>query len=418
MINIIKTHKKNIRSIFQQSLDLNSSSQIVFEYVTKLYSNNKNIYVVAIGKSATTMLEGAISGLGKKFISALHITKAYQISKVVLNHPLIQTIIAGHPIPTENSLYAGKNLIKFLLKLKTDDQLLFLISGGTSSLVEYLPNSISGLITIDELIKLNKWLLASDKNIIEVNKIRKKVSGIKAGRLLGYFKCRNVSSLYISDVPDDKLKNIGSGLLIPEDLTYEIKNLPSWINEIIKRSVKIPDSKIHNEKKINSYIIFSNTLLRKSLVDVAKGNGYPVHNMDDFISGNTITEAIRIAEWLKKQKSGLYIWGAETHMTLPATPGRGGRNQSFALAMARQIQNMSNIIVLLAGTDGNDGNTHDAGAIIDCETIKRGENSGLSATDCLENANAGVFLSASGDLLTLAATGTNVMDIIMAFIWD
>lgn len=266
--------------------------------------------------------------------------------------------------------------------------------------------------------KLNKWLLASDKNIIDVNLIRKKVSGIKAGRLLNYINCKNINSLYISDVPDDKLKNIGSGLLIPEQLTTEINHIPVWIEELIKRSEKIPDSKSHSKKNMTSQIVFSNSKFRESLLTIARSTGFPVYNMKEFISGNTIREAKKTGEWLKKQKKGVYIWGAETHMSLPDSSGRGGRNQSFALVLATQIQNISNIVVLVAGTDGTDGNTQDAGAIIDGETIKRDELNGASVTICLERANAGEFLSASGDILTSGVTGTNIMDIIIALIWD
>jgi len=159
-------------------------------------------------------------------------------------------------------------------------------------------------------------------------------------------------------------------------------------------------------------------MLKQSIIDVAKSYGFSVTNMGDFISGNTIEEAKKLGQWLVKQTKGVYVWGAETHMSLPRNPGRGGRNQSFALELATQIQTYSNIIVLLAGTDGNDGNTNDAGAIIDGETIKRGEFKKKSVEQCLNEANAGEFLSASNDILTLGVTGTNVMDIIIAMIWD
>jgi len=418
---MIKKKRENIQNIFQQALDLNQSTTIVHDTVVDLYHDNSGIHVIAIGKSAAAMLEGAIMALNFTFSRALLITKS-KPSKFIITNSNIETIIAGHPIPDENSLLAGKKLIQFLANLKSTDQVLFLISGGTSSLVEYLPDTKSKLLTLDELQALNKWLLASDKNIMDVNQIRKKVSGIKAGRLLDYIQCEHINLLAISDVPDDDLKNIGSGLLTPDDVSREIENLPDWINKILKKMEGLPEAKDNADKKIVSQILFSNSVLRKNIAEVALldniSDSNTIHTMDEFISGNTIEDASRIGEWLITKKKGLYIWGAETHMALPDSPGRGGRNQSFALALALKIQKHSKIVVLVAGTDGNDGNTDDAGAIVDGDTIRRGEENGASVTDCIKNANAGEFLSASGDLLTLGITGTNVMDIIIAIIWD
>jgi hydroxypyruvate reductase len=417
MINKIKIQKKNIKNIFQIALDSNSSIQIVHDYVANLYPHENHIHVIAVGKAAPAMLEGAITALGNKFSNALLVTKINCGSEKISCYPNVQTIIAGHPIPDKQSLLAGEALVHFLQGLKKDNVVLFLISGGTSSLVEYFPQDVSTLISISDLIKLNKWLLASDKNIMEVNQIRKNISGIKAGRLLEFIKCENIISLYISDVPDDSLNNIGSGLLQVENDFGTVKKLPGWIKQLIKAAELIPKPCVN--KKITSHIVFSNSDLRKTIVDVAKKSGYPnTTNKDEFIAGNTLQEAQRIGKWLKEQSHGVYVWGAETHMILPEKPGVGGRNQSFALALAKEIQNCSNIIVLLAGTDGNDGNTNDAGAIIDGFTIERGNLNGMSAELSLNEANAGAYLSATGDLLTLGETGTNVMDIIIALIWD
>lgn len=148
MINMVNKYRSNIKNIFQRTLDCNLSSKIVHDYVNKLYSGMDNIHVIAIGKAASAMLEGAISSLGSKLSGALLITKQNHVSVQILNNSRIETIIAGHPIPDENSLYAGECLIQYIQELKNDDHILFLISGGTSSLVEYIPHTISGLIII------------------------------------------------------------------------------------------------------------------------------------------------------------------------------------------------------------------------------------------------------------------------------
>ncbi len=418
MKNIINFHRKNVKKILQQALLLDSSVEIVENYVTKLIPCSEKVFIVAIGKAAPAMLEGAIFGLKQRFSAALLITKKSPIPVIISKHPDIQIIIAGHPIPDENSLYAGNSLIEFLAMLETDAQLLFLISGGTSSLVEYLPIQYSKSISVMDLKKLNTWLLASNKNIIEVNQIRKKLSGIKAGKLLNYINNKNIVALYISDVPGDDVKDIGSGLLVSESLPEKINNIPNWVAELFNNTQEKLTLNECQLPLIHSYIVYSNCKLRQRITELAKSMAYQVHNMDDFISGNTFIEAERMGDWLVTQCAGCYVWGAETHMILPEKPGSGGRNQSFALALATKIQNYDNITVLLAGTDGNDGNTNHAGAIIDGGTILRGQRNGVSLSYCLENANAAEFLLASGDVLNIGLTGTNVMDIIIAIIWD
>ncbi|HKH19318.1 MAG TPA: MOFRL family protein, partial [Gammaproteobacteria bacterium] len=107
------------------------------------------------------------------------------------------------------------------------------------------------------------------------------------------------------------------------------------------------------------------------------------------------------------------IWGGETAVTLPSNPGRGGRNQHLALAAALELQGKEKLYMLAAGTDGTDGPTDDAGALVDGNTISRGEANGLDAQDCLRRANGGTFLEASGDLIRTGPSGTNVMDLVI-----
>jgi hydroxypyruvate reductase len=111
---------------------------------------------------------------------------------------------------------------------------------------------------------------------------------------------------------------------------------------------------------------------------------------------------------------GVHIWGGETTVQLPGHPGRGGRNQHLALSAALEIEGRKDIFLLSAGTDGTDGPTEEAGALVDGETLRRGSIDGLSATGCLQAADSGSFLAASGDLISTGPTGTNVMDLVIA----
>ncbi|UCE89164.1 MAG: hydroxypyruvate reductase, partial [Pseudomonadota bacterium] len=110
----------------------------------------------------------------------------------------------------------------------------------------------------------------------------------------------------------------------------------------------------------------------------------------------------------------LHIWGGETTLKLPPNPGRGGRNQTLALAAARRLAGSSGIALLAAGTDGTDGPTDDAGAMVDGDTVVRGRDAGFAANECLARADAGTFLEGAGDLVNTGPTGTNVMDLVLA----
>ena len=121
-----------------------------------------------------------------------------------------------------------------------------------------------------------------------------------------------------------------------------------------------------------------------------------------------LLDALRVAP------PGIHVWGGESTVRLPAAPGEGGRNQQLALYIAQRMPAGQPLVVLCAGSDGRDGNSDAAGAIIDAQTVARGEGQGLDAGDCLARADAGTFLRASGDQLVTGPTGTNVMDIVIA----
>jgi hydroxypyruvate reductase len=141
--------------------------------------------------------------------------------------------------------------------------------------------------------------------------------------------------------------------------------------------------------------------------------GYPVQLVQADVTGNAEDHAMRIIDFLHTASPGVYLWGGETTVRLPKKPGQGGRNQQLALCAALQMADRPDFLLLAAGTDGNDGNTHSAGAIVDAGTLARATACGVDAMQSLENADAGSCLAASGDLLVTGPTGTNVMDIMI-----
>ena len=358
-----------------------------------------SVAIIAIGKAAASMMLGAQNQLKDKIQSALIITKVGHGDKV-LEWPCIE---AGHPIPDEMSLIAGTNLLEFIKNIPKETSILTLISGGASSLVEVLPENIS----LEKLQKVNEWLVGSGLAIDEMNKIRRSLSLIKGGKALHHLSHHEVVQFLISDVKNDDPAIIGSGLFVSNNETNSQINLPDWISELIQ------GSDTYSDVLVKSHIIASNELACRAVIKGAEQLNYAVMYHGQNLFGDVYDIAVLIAKELINGKSGLHIWGGETTITLPHETGRGGRNQSLALALACLLEDIKGITILVGATDGSDGPTEDAGAIIDGLTLQRGKHIG-AAKDYLAVADAGTFLAEAGDLLSTGPTGTNVMDLVIA----
>jgi len=362
--------------------------------------------LIAIGKSASHMAAGAFDVANESISHALLITKQGYVDDELLKEYPIICLEAGHPIPNEKSIYAGQYLLDFIQQLPKGLPVLCLISGGTSALVEVLPANV----TLKDLQKINQWALSHGLTIHQINQIRKNLSRIKAGRLAHYLHGHTVINLCISDVPNDDLRVIGSGLLTPHDNLSLPSNLPDWLQTCLTNTPPLNQNFSH----ISQTIIANATMARKAAAHHAKKLNYPIFLHDELLVKDAIETGKNIAHYLLTAKKGIYIWSSETTVQLPDNPGRGGRCQSLALAAALVLQGKTDIFLLAAGTDGNDG-THDvAGAYVDGNTILKGEKQGLNAKICLQHANAGHFLAMIDHLIHTGLTGTNVMDIIIA----
>lgn len=371
--------------------------------------------VVAIGKAAAAMARGAQQGLGERLIRGLVITK-HGHGEPGLDPVRFLQLESAHPVPDDSSLVAGETLLRFLDELPDGQPLLFLLSGGASSLVEVLPEGMNG----DQLAELNHWLLGSGLSIGSMNAIRKQLSRIKGGRLAPYLKGRRCVQLLISDVPGDEPAVIGSGMLIPDpgEGPLEPGTVPSWLHKLRQNAVAAPSANDPAFRNIENHIIASNAQARHAAAVKAAELGLVVHDHQGHFQGDVSELAERFCKELLDGDPGIYLWGGESSVRLPEKHGRGGRNQHLALAAARQLAGLSKVLLLAAGTDGSDGPTEEAGALIDGETVRRGEDEGYSSVDALARCDSGRFLELSGDLIETGPTGTNVMDLVIAWRWD
>jgi len=372
-----------------------------------------NIGIVAIGKAASSMAEGALKYLGSKVVSGLVVSKD-TISLTDSLPPYIEQLVAGHPVPDQRSLDAGQALIRYLKNCSPATSLLFLISGGASALVEVLPEKVS----LQQLQKLNHWLLTSGLDIEQMNAIRQCVSCIKAGRLASYIQASQVVSLLMSDVMSNSVAMIGSGLLAVSrtplpDVAIDFDRVPQWVRQLCLEQplrLGIDDSVLVH---IDQVIVIDLDMALNAMMQAALDGGYTVFRHDEEMSGNVMRWADTITEYLVEAPSGLHLWGGETTLQLPATSGCGGRNTHLALLLAQRLYDKSGFIVATVASDGDDGNSGYAGAIVDGSTLSKAGITQAMAQQALAYADSATLLKQAGALLSLAKGRSNVADIFL-----
>lgn len=329
--------------------------------------------IIAVGKAASAMLEGAQAVFGAE-IPALVVTK-YDHARD-LPGP-VRVIEAAHPVPDENTLVAGYEMLKTVQQLPEEAHLLMLVSGGASSLAE-LPEA--GM-SLHALQSENARLLAEGLDIHAMNARRKEISQIKGGKLLGHFDGELVTTLAVSDVEGDSLAVIGSGIgQAPENHRFSF----------------------------DPYIVASNSIARAACAARARQLGLSVMTNEEGLYADVFELAQRIGPMLRGAPEGVHIWGGEPTIVLPPDPGQGGRNQALALALADQISGAYGVAVLVAGTDGTDGPTDAAGGVVDGATWTE------EARRYQRLADSGRFLEDRQALFKSGPTGTNVMDLVVA----
>ncbi|MFC6689082.1 DUF4147 domain-containing protein [Jhaorihella thermophila] len=328
--------------------------------------------VLAVGKAAAAMTRAALDAFGD--VPALVVTKDGHAQGLP---GAVRVIEASHPVPDARSLAAGRALRTAVEAMAPGSRLLLLVSGGASALAEDL---VEGA-TLEDLAALNRKLLAAGLDIAAMNAERRRLSRIKGGGLLSHFRGATALVLAISDVPGDDLAVIGSGIgLVPEGADFD-----------------------HAAR-----IVASNAIARAAVARAARARGLEVLANEEALHDELGALAARWGPRLREMERGVIVLGGEPTVVLPERPGRGGRNQALALALAREIAGTEDLVVVVGGTDGTDGPTDAAGGVVD------GGSWGPGAAEALAAADAGTWLAKRGDLLVTGPTGTNVMDLLVA----
>jgi glycerate 2-kinase len=340
------------------------------------------VAIFAIGKAASTMTRGAHAALGGSIVETLVITKDGHGEPELEKLPAMTLLESAHPCPDARSLAAGAALEQRLRALPAAVTPLFLVSGGASSLVESLRDSIS----LEDLAALNARGLAAGWDIGTLNAERTKLSQLKGGGVARLLKGRAALALFISDVPGDDPDVIGSGLL--------------------GRDAGRPD-------EIGRHIVANVAHAVLAAQAAAQARGLDVEMRADRFDGDAGDVACEFVDALRATPATVLVRGGESTVKLSKDPGRGGRNTHLALGAARLLRANETLSILAAGTDGTDGPTSDAGAIVDGGTVERAEIGGCDVERALREFDSGLALECAGDLVHTGPTGTNVGDILI-----
>ncbi len=361
------------------------------------------VAVLGLGKAAVSMARGALTVLGERAGPTLLVTRAGNEGDAP---PEAEVLTSAHPLPDARSLAAGRRVWAWLAR-RSEPELLVLLSGGTSALLEVLPEGVG----LEDLQRLNAWLLGSGLPIGDMNRYRAALSCAKAGGLLQALpEGISVRVLLISDVPGDQPWLIGSGPFHPwpEPPAPDVARLPAALRAAWRECPKPPRPTPTHE------IVASGAHALAAIEAAARSRGLRVHR-HGFLDGDAGEEGRRLGRWLRSEaEPGLHLWHGEPTVCLPPEPGRGGRCQHLALSAALELEGTNDAWLLATATDGADGASDDSGALVDGGTLARGRMAGMDAVASLEAADSGRFLAASGDLVNTGPTGTNVMDLFLA----
>ena len=368
-------------------------------------SKYRKIFVIAFGKAADSM--------AKSIFSLIHVDGGIIVipknSCSIFKNKKFKIFHAGHPVPNKQSVKAAKTILKFLKQRKHTDFIIFLVSGGGSSLV-----SIPDGIALNEKKIITDLLLKSGADIHEINCIRKHLSKIKGGKMIEHLSCDAVS-LVMSDVVGDDLSVIASGATFCDRTTFidakktlEKYNLKKSVPKSILQRInlgmagKVPETP--KRPRIPNYIIASNKDCLNAMAKKAKTLGLKTRVVYP-ITGDVRHAAKKLIKSIPKGSKSCLVFGGETTVRVTGA-GKGGRNQELVLHALNEVQKSNKKVTIASiGTDGKDGNTDACGAIASNEPKFK------DIRSFLQNNNSYNFFKKHGGLIFTGPTHTNLMDI-------
>jgi len=395
--------QRGVLRICEDLYDLNSCSRV---------------FVISLGKAAHSMLTALHEQTGERFegIVASSVAPEFQVRG-------FRYFQGGHPLPNADSVRAAEAMVKSLNTLNESSLVVFLISGGGSACAE---KAVDNEVSLDDLVTTYRALVHSGAPIGEINAIRKHLSAIKGGRLAQAACPAQQVSILISDVPDNTPDALASGPTMPDSTTVEdchaiaaehdlLTHFPPSVRELFDRHALEETPKSDDPAFIRGrwWTILSNAALLQAAKTEAERQGFAVeidNSCDDWDYARAADYLLtRLRKLRQKNKRVCLLSGGEVTVHVE-NGGTGGRNQQFALYCAEKIAGQS-LCVLSAGSDGIDGNSAAAGAIVDGTTLENAKARGLHLKTHLHAFDAYSLFEALGDAITTGPTGNNLRDL-------
>lgn len=409
-------------------------STLVAERLRRLDTGSGMVHVAAIGKAAGTMAAGAHSVLGDRMAGGVVIAPELVDVPVL---PGVEVFRGGHPVPNEAGMRGAAEIREMAAALDANDLLLCLISGGGSALMALPPEGVS----LADLQTTTDLLLRAGATIQELNCVRKHLDRLKGGGLATVASPARVIGLVLSDVCGDPLDVIASGPLSPDPTTFDTavhvltsrglwEVLPEAVRDHLEAGLEgdVAETPAEDDpvfERVDVHIVGNNRIAAEAVRRQAERRGYRTLLLSTEVTGEA-REVGRVFGAIAREirTSGepiappaCVIAAGETTVTVRGD-GRGGRNQELALGAAFVLRGMHGVVVGSIGTDGIDGPTDAAGALVDGTTVARALEQGIDTAETLSRNDAYALLQAVDGLISTGPTGTNVMDLQIVIVGD
>jgi len=397
----------------------------------------RRVLIVGVGKAAVPMGAAAVDILGPKFSEGILLTKEGYANNLTGSKSLSGLLLleASHPIPDERGVKGALYISKLLRGAREDDLVICLVSGGGSAL---MISPVEG-ITLADLQAMTSALLACGATINEINILRKHLDTLKGGGLARLAAPATLITLILSDVVNDPLDVIASGPCVPDPSTYAdaigvlekygISNqVPAPIWSYLHRGyhgdiLETPKPGDDIFMRIQNVIVGSNKLAGEAALEQAKIEQFKAMLLTTSLQGEASQVGRRLSFLAREivtsgnplPRPACIIAGGETTVTIRGN-GMGGRNQELALGAVNGLAGIQGAVLVTLATDGGDGPTDAAGAVVTSDTLDRARKLGLSPDDYLARNDSYHFFDALGDLLKPGPTQTNVNDLVMVFV--
>ncbi|UFS72011.1 glycerate kinase [Geomonas sp. RF6] len=402
--------------------------------VRKLYRGGSfdRLLVVGFGKGALPMAHAAEEALLDDIAAGAVIVPRGSAAGRLPER--VRVLEGSHPHPDEHSVTASREVVQLLQGVDARTLLLVLVSGGGSALFT-MP---APEITLEEKAVTSRLLMEASADIFQLNTVRKHLSAVKGGQLAALAHPARTVVLAVSDVPGDRPEIIASGPAYPDPSTFAdavdildhfdlLEKVPPAVRDRLVRGAQgqVPETPKPEDPifaAVQTTIVSTNRDAKDAAASEAARLGLKVRLMEEPVCGEARVAGERLAQLALGERSRLrqgerlcLVSGGETTVKVTGS-GKGGRNQELALSFAMAVAGEPGVALLSAGTDGIDGPTDAAGAIVDGETVPRAREAGMEPELYLQNNDAYSFFDPLGALVRTGPTGTNVMDLQIAVI--